>query len=127
MTTPRRRQKAAADKSRPAAVYLKSIGYGMRRLEADGITSPVVSVSCQYKQTTTFDDAVQIEVSLEKYSGVKLEMSYTMTNLETGAVVFTGQSSHCFIDENGRPVAVKKHFPDFDAALKEQISQKNCL
>lgn len=97
------------------------------QLEADGITSPVVSVSCQYKQTTTFDDAVQIEVVLEKYSGVKLEMSYTMTNLETGAVVFTGQSSHCFIDENGRPVAVKKHFPDFDAALKEQISQKNCL
>ena len=52
--------------------FLKSIGYGMRKLEADGITSPVVSVECQYKSTTTFDDEIKIVLSIDKYTGVKL-------------------------------------------------------
>lgn len=101
--------------------FLKSVGYGMRKLEADGITSPVVSVECHYRQTTTFDDDIKIEVKMEKYTGVKLMLSYVMTNAQTGETVFTGNSSHCFIDANGRPIAVKKYFPEFDEVLKEQI------
>lgn len=102
--------------------FLKSIGYGMRKLEADGITSPVVSVECQYKATTTFDDEIKIEVSIEKYTGVKLELSYIMTNLKTGIVVLTAKSSHCFIDVNGRPIAVKKYFPQFNSVLKNLVN-----
>lgn len=101
--------------------FLKSMGYGMRKLEADGITSPVVSVECQYKHPTTFDDEIKIEVSLEKYTGVKLVMNYTMTNIETGAVVLTAKSAHCFVDADGRPIAVKKRFPEFDAALRKFV------
>lgn len=101
------------------ADYLKKTGYGMCRLEIEGITSPVVSVECQYKHSTTFDDEVRIDVSLEKYTGVKLVMGYTMTNIETGAVVLTAKSSHCFIDADGNPIALKKHFPEFDAILRE--------
>ncbi|MBQ8649056.1 MAG: acyl-CoA thioesterase [Clostridia bacterium] len=108
--------------------FLKSIGYGMRKLEADGITSPVVSVECQYKSTTTFDDEIKIELSIEKYTGVKLEMSYIMTNLQTGAIVLTARSSHCFIDSKGRPIAVKKHFPEFDAELSQiYLTNSNSL
>ena len=102
--------------------FLKSIGYGMRKLETDGITSPVVSVECQYKRPTAFDDEVKIEVRLEKYTGVKLVMSYSMTDCESGALVLTAKSSHCFIDANGKPIAVKKFFPEFDAVLKKELS-----
>ena len=104
--------------------YLHQNGYGMSRLEADGITSPVISVECQYKYPTTFDDEVKIEVSLEEYSGVKLVMNYIMTNLETGMVVLTAKSSHCFIDSNGIPIAIKKYYPEFDVILKELAIKK---
>lgn len=100
--------------------FLKSAGYGIKRLEAEGVTSPVVSMECQYKHTTTFDDKVKIEVHLEKYTGVKLVISYIMTNLETGELVFTARSSHCFINNKGIPVAIKKHFPEFDEILKKE-------
>lgn len=105
------------------ADYLKKTGYGMRRLETEGITSPVVSVECQYRHSTTFDDEVRIDVSLEKYTGIKLVMGYTMTNTETGDVVLTAKSSHCFIDADGKPIALKKHFPEFDAILKSEVSK----
>ena len=101
--------------------FLKSIGYGMRRLEADGITSPVVSVECQYKRPTTFDDVIRIDMDIEKYTGVKLMLTYVMTNVATGEVVLTARSSHCFIDADGRPIAVKKYFPAFDEVLRKTM------
>ena len=52
--------------------FLSEIGYPMTRLENEGITSPVVSVNCEYKHTTTYNDKIEIEVVLEKYTGVKL-------------------------------------------------------
>ena len=100
--------------------FLKNAGYGIRRLEKEGVTSPVVSLECQYKHPTTFDDDVRIEVALEQYTGVKLVIIYKMTNEETGELVFTGRSSHCFIDPKGIPVALRKKFPEFDAILRKE-------
>ncbi len=101
--------------------FLNKIGYGMKRLEESGVTSPVVSLSAQYKHTTTFDDELVIETKAEAYTGARLTFGYIMTNSQTGAVVFEGKSSHCFIDEKGVPIAVKRRFPEFDAALKNEI------
>lgn len=67
--------------------FLSEIGYPMIRLEKEGITSPVVSVNCEYKHTTTYSDEIEIEVALEKYTGVKLFLSYTMRNSNTGETV----------------------------------------
>lgn len=101
--------------------FLGSLGYGLRRLEAEGITSPVVAIECQYKRPTTFDDEVKIEVSVEKYNGVKLELAYIMTESESGAVILKAKSAHCFIDTEGRPMIVKKYFPEFDEILKNEV------
>ena len=96
---------------------LNQLGYGYRRLEADGVISPVIGIDCQYKQTTTFDDEVKISVRVEKYTGVRLVFRYVMTNTETGAVVLTGTSSHCFLDQNHKPVIAKKRYPEMDELL----------
>ena len=99
--------------------FLSETGYPMTRLEAEGVASPVVSVNCEYKHPTTYSDEIEIEVSLIQYTGVKLSLSYLMKNAGTGEIVATASSSHCFIDAAGRPIAVKKHFPDLDSVLKK--------
>ena len=104
--------------------YLKTMGYGMREIEKEGITSPVVSIECKYRHTTTFDDEIQIEVWPERYTGVKLVLRYKMTNAETGTEVFEARSTHCFVDGAGRPVAVKKRLPKLDEMLRAALLQK---
>ena len=101
--------------------FLKSIGFGMKKLEEDEVTSPVVSIECQYKNPTTFDDEIEIEVCLKKYTGVKLELVYIMRNKETGVEVLTASSTHCFINQNGRPISVKRHFPHFHEVLMSLV------
>ena len=99
--------------------FLDQIGYGYARLERDGITSPVIDVECQYRHPTTFDDTVCIQVRVEEFKGVKLVIGYTMTNQETGQLVLTGQTRHCFTNREGKPVILKKQFPDLDRVLKD--------
>lgn len=102
--------------------YLDKIGYGLSKLEIAGITSPVISVECQYKQTTTFDDVIKIEVSVAGYNGVKLQLKYKMTKMTTGDIVCEGNSAHCFINSAGMPIVIRKRFPEFDAILADSAS-----
>lgn len=103
--------------------FLDQIGFGYAKLESDGIISPVIAVECQYKQPTTFDDEVCIAVSVEEFKGVRLTIRYVMTNNKTGEVVLTGTTKHCFVDANGKPIILKKQFPEFDKALKAHMNE----
>ena len=97
--------------------WLDQIGYSYAKLEESGIVSPVIGVECQYKHPTTFHDEVRIKVAVEEFRGVRLTISYEMTNAATGALVLTGKTMHCFTDPTGKPLILKKKHPDFDAVL----------
>ncbi len=97
--------------------FLDQIGYGYAKLEADGITSPVIGVECEYKKPTVFGDTVKIKAEIAEFRGIKLVIKYTMTNLATGDLVLIGKTSHCFVNASGRPIALKKQFPEFAKVL----------
>ena len=101
--------------------FLDQIGFGYARLEVDGIISPVIGVECDYKTSTTFGDSVEIDVAVESFKGVKLTISYTMTKTGTGELVATGKTRHCFVNEEGRPVILKKTFPALDEKLRAMV------
>lgn len=105
--------------------FLDRIGYGYAKLENDGIISPVIGVECQYKHPTTFDDEVEITVGVDEFKGVRLVISYTMTNASTGDLVLTGKTMHCFTDTNGKPINLKKLFPKLDCILRDIAVNKN--
>ena len=88
-----------------------------RKMEEDGVVSPVVSVSCQYKSMVHFGDTVLIALKIEKYNGVKLSLSYRVTDKESGELRMTGNSEHCFMDRGGHLVSLKNVYPDYDKAF----------
>lgn len=85
--------------------FLDKIGYGYRRMESEGLVSPVVSVSIDYKRPTTFSDEIRIAVRLTDVGAAKLCFSYVMTC--RGETVCTATSTHCFVAD-GRPVLLKR-------------------
>ncbi|MCQ2590595.1 MAG: acyl-CoA thioesterase [Treponema sp.] len=102
--------------------FLDKIGYGFEKLEAQGVVSPVVAIECNYKHTTTFADKITIKVSVAKLTGIKFSIRYTMEC--NGEVAFTGLSSHCFLDLNGRPVIMEKKFPEFYNEMKKYLIEE---
>ena len=104
--------------------FLDQIGWSYARLEREGIISPVIGVECRYQHPTTFDDTVRIRVGVEEFKGVKLIIRYRMTNEETGQVVLTGKTMHCFTTPDGRPLILKKQFPELDKTLRELAEEE---
>ena len=101
--------------------YLAQLGWGLERLEAMGSVSPATYLDAKYKQTTTFPDVISIQVTLTQFTGVRLRLHYVMTK-EGGPVVFEGNSEHCFQDQQGHILRLRKAFPAFAQALDQQLA-----
>lgn len=101
--------------------FLEQIGYGYDKLEKDGIISPVIGVEADYKESTAFGDIVEISISVKEFKGVKLVLNYEMKNAKTQDLVLIGKTKHCFVNDENKPIILKKTFPDFDKKLKELV------
>ena len=98
--------------------YLARIGFGYDKVEESGIMSPVLSVECEYKHSTTFPDEVEIEVRVQEIKGVKFVLAYEMVKVSDGNVCCIGRTKHCFIDASGKIVNIKKVNPELYALLE---------
>lgn len=99
--------------------FLNQIGYGYAKLEEDGIISPVLSVECEYKKPLRFGDEFEVLPEILEFKGIRLVIGYKFTS--KGETVAAGKTSHCFLTPEGRPIALKRQFPEFDAVLKSLI------
>ncbi|MBQ4141268.1 MAG: acyl-CoA thioesterase [Clostridia bacterium] len=97
--------------------FLDQMGYGYVKLEEEGIISPVLSVECEYKKPLHFGDEIEISPEILEFKGIRLVIGYSFTH--NGETVAVGKSSHCFLTPEGKPIALKRSFPEFDAALKK--------
>ena len=105
--------------------FLGQIGWNFRKLEESGIVSPVTAVECKYKVSTLFDDLITIAVWIEEFKGGKLKLRYEMHN-EAGALVCEGASEHCFLNQEGKIMNLKKEHPDFCDTLM-RLQGERCL
>ena len=102
--------------------FFKKIGFSYVELEDEGIISPVVGVKCQYKLPTKFDEEISIKVIVKEFRGVKLYFEYEMKKEETGEIVCVGETKHCFVNVQNKPIILKKAYPKLDEKLKELAS-----
>ncbi len=102
--------------------FMEQAGLGYERMEADGIVSPVIAVTCEYKHPTTFSDEISIVVSVVRCTAVKLILGYTMTS--NGNLVATASSTHCFLNENGKPIILADTYPEFYKLLQSGEEKK---
>ena len=92
---------------------MDQIGWSYRRAVEAGIDIALTDISCLYQTMTRFGETMAIETAITKLTPARMELSYRMTDAETGALHAAGTSSHFFYDRNrGRPVALKKALPE---------------
>ena len=85
-------------------------GMSYDAFEKLGLSSPILTVNCNYKKMTTYSDIIDIAVYIKDCAHLKIRIDYVMTC--RGEVVCTGESSHCILDKSGRPVSLKKSYPE---------------
>lgn len=103
--------------------FLSGLGWDYERLEEEGIVSPVLGIQCKYIHSTTFPDVITISVKVKEVRGVRLKLSYLMTD-EEGNTVMESSSEHCFLNEQGMPLRLQKKYPDFYEALQQNLESE---
>lgn len=100
--------------------FLEQIGWPYYKFEENGIISPVVSITCDYKKTTTYPDVIEVMVKVIQVKMLKFKLGYTMTVKDN--VVCQATSTHCFLNKNAKPVAINKNYPQMYEALIENMN-----
>lgn len=103
--------------------WMESMQMPMSLLEERGMTIPVLGVNVTYKHHVTFEDTIQIKVSIKEYNGVRMTVEYEVKDKTTGNLVLLGETKHCFTNKQLRPINLKKYAPDFNEGF-ESIFEK---
>lgn len=102
--------------------FLAQIGWDYAKLEAIGIVSPVINVTCDFKHPTTFSDKITIRAVVKEFNGVKLKIAYEMKNQDE-IVVCVGTSLHAFLNVEGKPIRMKREYPELFEILSKYAEE----
>lgn len=93
--------------------WMESLKMPFWALEEQGITIPVLGVTCDYKHHVTFGDTILIRPFVKEFNGVRMTVGYEVTEKESGKTVVEVETRHCFTGHNLRPVNLKKKSAEF--------------
>lgn len=105
--------------------FMDQLGFPYAAMEAQGVLSPVKSVSCEYRRPCTFGDEIRIIVSVADFNGVVLKIRYQMEKATDGETVCEARSEHVFLNKEGRFIRLKRELPEFCATLEALIQEEN--
>ena len=100
--------------------YLAYLGMDYDKMEAAGVISPVLTVEAAYHSMTRYGEEVSIEVTVKKYNGVKIFLGYQILDKKDCTLRCSGQTSHCFLNREGKPLSLKKEKPEWHELLKRE-------
>ena len=103
---------------------MQQSGIDYAQMEKDGVLIPVLGVTCDYKSMVHFGETVDIEVKMEKYDGVRMEIRYVVRDHGSGEVRTTGSSRHCFITREGRPLSLKRRYPRYHERFARLLGEE---
>lgn len=98
---------------------LRQMQIDYHQLEESGIMIPVLQVGCTYKQAVRFGDTICIIPKIERFHGVKFEMSYRIISEDMKTLHTTAESQHCFVDLEFVPIRLKRDYPEIYRKMME--------
>ncbi|MBQ4486817.1 MAG: acyl-CoA thioesterase [Oscillospiraceae bacterium] len=97
---------------------IEQAGLPYEKIEESGLMSPVLSVSCEYRLPFKFGDEFVIKAYIPDFSKLRFAVEYEVFDGE-GVLHATGTTTHCFLNEDMRPVRIKNSHPEVYAVYDE--------
>lgn len=99
--------------------FLEKVGMPFENIEKSGIMVPVLSAECNYISPLVFDERFAVYQKIEKFNGVRLEISYRIVSRDSGNLCTVGKTFHCFTDMNMKPIRTKGKYPEIYSIFHE--------
>ncbi|MCP3025971.1 thioesterase family protein [Halobacillus sp. A5] len=98
---------------------IEDLGFYYHEIEKQGVVSPVVDASIQFKRPVRYGDEVFVKTWVKAYDGLRITYGYHVEH-HNGELAVSGETKHVIVKKDTfRPVSIRKHFPDWhDAYLR---------
>ena len=103
--------------------FMEKMGFGYDCMESQGIISPVLEVEANYLRMVHFSEVVTIVTTIKEYNGVKLTIGYQVLENKSGVTVCTGETKHCFLTREGKPMSLKKEALEVHDMFKQGLEE----
>ncbi|MDF2540417.1 MAG: yneP [Herbinix sp.] len=104
--------------------YLEQIGLPYDKMEELGIMIPVLGAACEYKASVRFNEQVEIQTRIVEFNGIKMTILYRVIDHKTGKVRATGETKHCFVTKEFKPLSLKKSYKEIYETFAYRMEQE---
>jgi len=87
-------------------------GMSYREMEEMGIMLPIVETHCKYKIPARYDDELVVMTRIKDITVARITFAYQLIRKEDEAILAEGETTSAFTDKEGRPINLKKKYPD---------------
>ena len=84
--------------------FLRSFGIDINEFEKNKIISPVIDLSIKYLKPVMSSENITVVVSITSFTKVRFHLKYLIYS--NGIITTEAQSSHCFLNELFKPIAL---------------------
>ena len=85
---------------------IEQAGLQFETVEAEGLMVPVLSASCEYRLPFRFGDVFTVKAYIPDFGKIRFSVIYEVYD-EEGNLRANGETTHCFVDMEMRPVRIK--------------------
>jgi acyl-CoA thioester hydrolase len=91
--------------------FMEQLGFTYKNAEDASVSFAVLSVSAEYKSMIRYGDTVKIYSRITAMTPARMTVAYRIEDSETGQLRTVGESGHCYMGRQGRPVNLKRTLP----------------
>ena len=103
---------------------LEQVGMGYDAMEQKGVIIPVLEAHACYKTMTHYGETVESRVTVKNYNGITMTLEYEVSDAASGEVRCTGETKHCFLDQEGKLMSLKKKCGEVHQIFEELKSMQ---
>lgn len=101
--------------------WFRQISQDYKAIEKQNIILPVIEVNCKYKKPALYDDEIIVRTYLKEIKGVRLVFHYKILRMKEEELLAEGETMHAFVDQNKKPIKLKREFPKLWETLNNSI------
>ncbi len=98
---------------------MRSLDLPYKEFERYNLFLPVLKAYCEYKHSACYDDLLTIVTCLDRLKNARVTFKYEVRRDEE--LLAEGYTEHAFVNNRGRPVALKKHSPELWDRLNKAL------
>ncbi len=97
--------------------FIKAGGMSYQEIESKGVLLPLTETGAKYLEGLTYDEEAVILCRLAELSVARCMFTYAVYRKRDNKLMTTGMTRHGFVDQDFRPINLKKKHPEIWAVI----------